>query len=71
MNRFGRATYGSQTAMRRNALPTYALSVVLVLVGIAMILSGNTKGWICIGLAVVYTAFVFIATRIKASRPQR
>ncbi|NKQ24541.1 hypothetical protein [Streptomyces galbus] len=57
--------------MRRNAILTYVLSAVTLLAGIMMVLSGITKGWICIALAVIYTAFVVIATRVRASRQQR
>lgn len=67
MSRFGRAAYGSQGAMRRNALLTYVLAVVLVIAGIMMVLNGIAKGWICVALAVVYSVFVFTATRIRAS----
>lgn len=65
MSRAGKAAYGSQSAMARNALLTWSLSVILTLIGIAMIFSGITKGWICIGLAAAYSAFIFFAMRSK------
>ncbi|GHD29597.1 hypothetical protein GCM10010335_18710 [Streptomyces galbus] len=71
MSRYGRTAYGSQGAMRRNAILTYVLSAVTLLAGIMMVLSGITKGWICIALAVICTAFVVIATRVRASRQRR
>jgi hypothetical protein len=57
--------------MRRNAVLTYAFSAVALLAGIMMVLSGIKKGWLCIALAVVYTAFVLIATRVGSNRQRR
>ena len=71
MSKAGKAAYGSQNAMQRNAVLTWSLSAVLALIGVAMILSGIAKGWICIGLAVVYSAFVLLAMRSKKRVTER
>ncbi|MET8077283.1 hypothetical protein [Streptomyces sp. NPDC005303] len=68
MSRFGRAAYGSDSAIRRNGLLTYAISVVMLVAGIMMIVNGIPKCWICVGLAVLYTGFVFVAMRVKDRR---
>ncbi|MET7735516.1 hypothetical protein ABZT02_29735 [Streptomyces sp. NPDC005402] len=68
MSRFARTAYGSDSAMRRNGLLTYGLSAVMLIAGIMMIGKGIPKGWICVGLAVLYTGFVLVAMRVKARR---
>ncbi|WP_020120939.1 hypothetical protein [Streptomyces canus] len=68
MSRFGREAHGSDAALRRNALLTCAVSVVTLVAGVMMLLNGLVKGWICVGLAVLHTGFVLVATRVRARR---
>jgi uncharacterized membrane protein len=68
MSRFGQAAYGSRSAMRRNAVLTYASSGVLLVFGVPLIVSGNAAGWILTGMAVVAGLFVFVASRHVSPR---
>ncbi|MEU2427506.1 hypothetical protein ABZ619_42120 [Streptomyces sp. NPDC007851] len=62
------AAHGSDSAMRRNGLLTYTVAAVMLVLGIMMILNGVAKGWICVGLAVLCSGFVFVAMRVKNRR---
>ncbi|GAA0617965.1 hypothetical protein GCM10010394_55340 [Streptomyces crystallinus] len=63
MGRFGERTYGSKGSMRRNALITYIIGVLLLIVAVPLTISGNAAGWFVIGLVAVVCSFVFIGSK--------